>query len=120
TQATVRSSLRGDSRADGHADSEAVATREAVMHTETASTACRGSPLRPRRRRCVTPRMRKVMLSAHVAGLYDVEPRVLGQAVKRNIERLPADFMFQLAQDELAHLKSQVVISGWGGMRRDA
>jgi len=65
-------------------------------------------------------RGQKVMLSAHLAELYDVEPRVLVQAVKRNIERFPADFMFQLTQDELANLKSQVVISSWGGMRRAA
>jgi hypothetical protein len=65
-------------------------------------------------------RGQKVMLSAHLAELYDVEPRVLVQAVKRNIERFPEDFMFQLTQEELTNLKSQVVISSWGGMRRAA
>jgi hypothetical protein len=47
-----------------------------------------------------------------------VEPKVLVQAVKRNSERFPADFMFQLASEEVANLKSQFVTSSWGGMRR--
>lgn len=63
-------------------------------------------------------RGQKVMLSMHLAELYEVEPRVLIQAVKRNIDRFPKDFMFQLGDGEFANLKSQVVISSWGGMRR--
>jgi hypothetical protein len=63
-------------------------------------------------------REQKVMLSIHLAGLYDVEPRALVQAVKRNRERFPADFMFQLTADEWRDLKSQSVISSWGGLRR--
>lgn len=62
----------------------------------------------------------KVMLSTHLAGLYGVEPRVLVQAVKRNIERFPDDFMFQLTDAEFRDLKSQIVISNWGGVRRAA
>ena len=62
----------------------------------------------------------KVMLSTHLAELYDVEPRALIQAVKRNIERFPEDFMFQLDADEFTNLKSQIVISSWGGARRAA
>jgi len=62
----------------------------------------------------------KVMLSTHLAELYEVEPRVLVQAVKRNIERFPDDFMFQLSKAEFAHLKSQIVTSSWGGLRRAA
>ena len=42
------------------------------------------------------------------------------QAVKRNIERFPGDFMFQLNAREFEHLKSQFVISSWGGLRRAA
>jgi hypothetical protein len=53
------------------------------------------------------------MLSPHLAELYAVEPRALVQAVKRNIDRLPDDFMFQLSDAELKNLKSQIVISGW-------
>ena len=56
----------------------------------------------------------KVMLSTHLAELYDVEPRALIQAVKRNIERFPEDFMFQLSAGEFANLKSQIVISSSG------
>ena len=60
----------------------------------------------------------KVMLSPHLAELYNIEPRVLVQAVKRNIDRFPGDFMFQLSNDEFANLKSQIVTSSWGGPRR--
>jgi hypothetical protein len=58
------------------------------------------------------------MLSTDLAALYAVEPRVLIQAVKRNKDRFPADFMFQLTEQEFDHLKSQFVISSWGGLRR--
>jgi len=60
----------------------------------------------------------KVMLSTDLAELYQVEPRVLVQAVKRNIARFPQDFMFQLTEEEFSNLKSQIVISSWGGRRR--
>jgi hypothetical protein len=62
----------------------------------------------------------KVMLSTDLATLYEVEPRVLNQAVKRNLDRFPEDFMFQLNPAEYAHLKSQNVTSSWGGARRAA
>jgi hypothetical protein len=62
-------------------------------------------------------RGQKVMLSMHLSELYEVEPRALVQAVKRNIERFPEDFMFQLGPEEFANLKSQIVISSWGGIR---
>jgi ORF6N domain len=65
-------------------------------------------------------RGQRVMLSTHLAELYEVEPRVLVQAVKRNIERFPEDFMFQLNEQEFENLKSQIVTSSWGGMRRAA
>ena len=58
------------------------------------------------------------MLSTHLAELYGVEVRSLVQAVKRNIERFPDDFMFQLNDKEYENLKSQFVISSWGGARR--
>jgi phage regulator Rha-like protein len=60
----------------------------------------------------------KVMLSTHLAELYSVEPRSLIQSVKRNIERFPKDFMFQLSDTEFENLKSQFVTSSWGGLRR--
>jgi len=52
----------------------------------------------------------KVMLSNHLAELYNVETRSLIQAVKRNKERFPGDFMFQLTWKELKSLRSQIVI----------
>ena len=63
-------------------------------------------------------RNQKVMLSVDLAELYGVETRALNQAVKRNIERFPEDFMFQLDDSEFQNLKSQIVTSSWGGMRR--
>lgn len=58
------------------------------------------------------------MLDFHLAALYDVETRVLNQAVQRNIERFPEDFMFQLSDNEIKNLTSQIVTSSWGGRRR--
>jgi hypothetical protein len=51
----------------------------------------------------------KVMLDSDLAELYEVETKVLNQAVKRNNERFPADFMFQLKDDEWKNLRSQIV-----------
>lgn len=62
----------------------------------------------------------KVMLSTDLARLYQVAPRVLVQAVKRNADRFPEDFMFQLTPGEFKNLKSQIVTSSWGGLRRAA
>ena len=55
-------------------------------------------------------RGQRVMLSTHLADLYNVETRVLNQAVKRNISRFPEDFMFQLNSAEAERLVSQNVI----------
>ena len=70
-------------------------------------------------RRIYLIRGQKVMLDAELAELYRVENRALIQAMKRNIERFPADFMFQLNKDEWRLLRSQIVISSstWGGRR---
>ena len=54
-------------------------------------------------------RGQKVMLSPHLAQLYGVTPKVLIQAVKRNAERFPSDFMFQLTHQELTRSRSQIV-----------
>lgn len=51
------------------------------------------------------------MLDKDLATMYGVETRVLNQAVKRNIDRFPEDFMFQLTDEELENWKSQIVIS---------
>jgi hypothetical protein len=60
----------------------------------------------------------KVMLSTDLADLYGVEPKVLVQTLKRNQDRFPDDFMFQLTKEEFLNLKSQIVTSSWGGLRR--
>ncbi|MCI0496370.1 ORF6N domain-containing protein, partial [candidate division KSB1 bacterium] len=63
-------------------------------------------------------RNKKVMLDRDLAELYGVETKVLNQAVKRNIERFPDDFMVQLDYKEVTDLKSQIVTSSWGGVRK--
>jgi len=63
-------------------------------------------------------RGQKVMLDAHLAELYAVETRELNKAVKRNLERFPEDFMFQLTYQEVRNLKFQFGTSSWGGTRK--
>lgn len=63
-------------------------------------------------------RGQQVMLDRDLAKLYEVETRTLNQQVKRNIDRFPKDFMFQLSHKEFSNLKSQNVISSWGGSRK--
>ncbi len=60
------------------------------------------------------------MLDFDLAQLYEVETRVLKQVVKRNLDRFPEDFMFELTREELKNLTSQFVISSsnWGGTRQ--
>jgi len=60
----------------------------------------------------------KVMLDRDLAELYDVETRTLVQAIKRNKQRFPPDFLFQLSKDEFDSLRSQIVISKGRGGRR--
>ncbi|HEX5003265.1 MAG TPA: ORF6N domain-containing protein [Bacteroidia bacterium] len=60
----------------------------------------------------------QVLLDRDLAALYGVETRVLNQAVKRNLERFPDDFMFQLTDIEHDNLMSQFVTSSWGGTRK--
>jgi hypothetical protein len=65
-------------------------------------------------------RGQKVLLDSHLAELYEVDIKVLNQAVKRNIGRFPADFMFQLTIEEADSLRSQIVTlkSGRGHHRK--
>ena len=65
-------------------------------------------------------RRKKVMLDSSLAVLYGVETKVLNQAVRRNIERFPPDFMFKLTRFEMKILRSQIVTSRWGGRRYHA
>jgi hypothetical protein len=62
-------------------------------------------------------RNKKVLLDHDLAGLYRVETKILKQAVRRNIERFPDDFMFELNKQEFTILRSQIVTSSWGGSR---
>ena len=80
-----------------------------------------------------TVRKQKVMLDSELAALFGVETKVFNQAIRRNEERFPRDFAFQLTREELAHLRSQSVTSNpahddtpgarivglekWGGLR---
>ena len=63
-------------------------------------------------------RNEKVMLDSELAELYGVETRRLNEQVKRNIDRFPEDFMFQLTETEFENLKSQIATSSWGGRRK--
>jgi len=60
----------------------------------------------------------RVMLDEDLAVLYDVETRRLNEQVKRNRDRFPLDFMFQLTKEEFENLKSQFATSSWGGRRK--
>lgn len=62
-------------------------------------------------------REHKIMLDADLAELYGVETKALVRAMKRNVERFPEDFMFQLTKDEFADLRCQSGASRWGGRR---
>jgi hypothetical protein len=59
----------------------------------------------------------KVILDQDIGELYGVETRAIVQAVKRSIDRFPSDFMFQLNAEEFENLKSQIVMTSWGGRR---
>ncbi len=63
-------------------------------------------------------RGKKVMTDEDLALLYGVRTKTLNQSVKRNIERFPSDFMFELTKDEFHNLKSQFVTSSYGGRRK--
>ncbi|MGC4233887.1 MAG: ORF6N domain-containing protein [Niabella sp.] len=62
-------------------------------------------------------RGQRVMLDLDLAELYQVENKRLKEAVRRNIKRFPADFMFQLTKTEYDNLRSQFATSSWGGTR---
>ena len=63
-------------------------------------------------------RGQQVIIDRDLALLYGVETKRLNEQVKRNIERFPDDFMFQLNKEEVGILKSQNATSSWGGDRR--
>jgi hypothetical protein len=59
----------------------------------------------------------KVILDIDLARLYEIPTKVLKQAVRRNIDRFPEDFMFRITVSEQKNLRSQIVTSSWGGTR---
>ena len=59
----------------------------------------------------------RVMTDSDLAELYGVKTSRLNEQVKRNVDRFPEDFMFQLTETEFSNLKSQIAISKWGGRR---
>jgi hypothetical protein len=65
-------------------------------------------------------RGQKVILDSDLAALYGVETKRLNEQVRRNIDKFPEDFMFQLTKEEFENLKSQIATSssGWGGRRK--
>jgi hypothetical protein len=63
-------------------------------------------------------RNQKVMLDSDLADLYGEETKRINEQVKRNFERFPEDFMFQLTDNEFTNLKSQFATSSWGGRRK--
>jgi hypothetical protein len=76
------------------------------------------APALPLAERIHTVRGHKVMLDADLADLYAVPTKALVQSVKRNRERFPRDFVFQLTYHEVARLRSQIVTSNGRGDRR--
>jgi hypothetical protein len=62
-------------------------------------------------------RDQKVMLDSNLAEMYGIETKRLNEQVKRNPERFPEDFMFQLTMEEWINLRSQNATSSWGGRR---
>jgi hypothetical protein len=73
----------------------------------------------PLERRILKLRGHNVMLDADLAALYGVATRVLNQAVRRNLDRFPPDFMFRLTADEVGRLRSQfVILKGSRGRHR--
>ena len=59
----------------------------------------------------------KIMLDKDLAELYQVETKRLKETVRRNSNRFPEDFMFELSEDEFENLRSQFASSSWGGLR---
>ena len=75
-------------------------------------------PLEAITHRIVVLREQKVLLDADLAALYGIETRRLNEQVRRNGQRFPHDFMFELNAEEFANLKSQFATSSWGGRRK--
>ena len=75
-------------------------------------------PLQTITQRIVMLRGQKVLLDSDLAALYGVETRRLNEQVRRNLERFPEDFIFEVDVGEFANLKSHFATSSWGGRRK--
>lgn len=75
-------------------------------------------PLETITQRIVMLRGQKVLLDADLASLYGVDTRRLNEQVRRNLERFPKDFLFEVTSEEFASLKSHIATSSWGGRRK--
>jgi hypothetical protein len=75
-------------------------------------------PTEPITQSIVLLRGQKVLLDADLAALYGVETRRLNEQVRRNRDRFPEDFIFEVTDEELANLMSQFATSSWGGRRK--
>jgi hypothetical protein len=87
----------------------------AGRQSKTSSTSISGRQIESA---ILVARGQRVLLDSTLSDLYGVSTKVLNQAIKRNSERFPDDFAFQLTRSELANLKSQSVTSSWGGRRK--
>jgi hypothetical protein len=85
------------------------------MSTNTSKSSSSSSllPLELVTHRIVVLRGQRVILDSELAALYGVETKRFNEAVKRNAEKFPADFMFQLTQEEFANLRSQIATSSF-------
>ena len=84
-----------------------IARKNEIVKSESASL----QPLESIENLILTIRGKQVMLDRDLARLYGVETRVLNQAVRRNMERFPEDFMFQLSKEEAESSRSQFVMT---------
>lgn len=108
-QSLTRRSLHWSAASDGrkckHRIRSAVVSSEIAIPTERIEKAI------------LLIRGHKVLLDQDLATLYEVTTKQLNQQVRRNIDRLPADFMFQLTFQEFTNLRLQFVTASWGGRR---
>jgi hypothetical protein len=85
--------------------------------SKLSATSLLAMPVEMIERRIFLIRGQKAMLDNDLAELYQVPTKVFNQAVKRNLDRFPEDFMFSITKEEFENLRSQFVTSSWGGRR---
>ena len=88
-----------------------------LRHTRAVASRKPPVPVEDLTRVILVLRGQRIILDSDLAALYGVTTKRLNEAVRRNRERFPTDFMFQLTTLELANLRSQIATSSWGGRR---